>query len=266
MNNLIKILLYSLLALLVVAISVMIYRRTQPEATVAETVADASDSLFLDPSFVANGPLTKEDSMILDLTGDLATKVAKPEGAGTDGVIELDYSKPVNSSPSAGTGSTIPKAQTVSQPANVDNIVSLPKSDRSSSNVGTTSAHHATVDKSTSTVKAKESKSVVTRSAPVTTKNSSAVKTKEAKSSSTNTKASTGAGTFYVVAGSYIVPSGADAQVKKLKKMGFSKAIKKAFGNEEYYRAVAGQYTTHQEASSVVSRLKAKGIDAFIKK
>ena len=71
MNNLIKILLYSLLALLVVAISVMIYRRTQPEATVAETVADASDSLFLDPSFVANGPLTKEDSMILDLTGDL---------------------------------------------------------------------------------------------------------------------------------------------------------------------------------------------------
>lgn len=67
------------------------------------------------------------------------------------------------------------------------------------------------------------------------------------------------------MAGSYIVPSHADKQVAKLKKMGYSTATSKVFGSDEYYRAIAGQYDTRESADKTVRNLKVKGQDAFVK-
>lgn len=88
---------------------------------------------------------------------------------------------------------------------------------------------------------------------------------KKSESQTSSIPASSKTGKFYVVAGSYIVPTHADKQVSKLKKMGYKSANSKVFGTDEYYRAIAGQYETRESADKVVRNLKSKGIEAFVK-
>ncbi len=96
----------------------------------------------------------------------------------------------------------------------------------------------------------------------VSKKSNNTASTSKASSSKATTSKS---GKYYVVAGSYIVPSHADKQVAKLKKMGYSTATSKVFGSDEYYRAIAGQYDTRESADKTVRNLKVKGQDAFVK-
>jgi flagellar basal body-associated protein FliL len=80
MKNLIKILLYSLLVLLVVAISVMIYKRSNTPETEADlTEIDEIDRILADTLNPNSGNFSSEDSMIFDLTGQVASNVGKPE-------------------------------------------------------------------------------------------------------------------------------------------------------------------------------------------
>lgn len=275
MKNLIKVLLYSLLGLLVVAIAVMIYRRSKAEPLVSENLAEPVDSLSADQGLVGlTGPLTKDDSMILDLTGEVPTQIGPSLGSTPD----LDYSKPVNSSPITNTSSQAnpQSVATTNQPASAGagDIVALPKLGSSSSSAASTNAANSNTEIATKAAPKTitTAPKLSTPTAPKTVSNHTTTKsaTKQekksvAKESMSTAKATTAKAKFYVVAGSYIVPNGADAQVKKLKKLGFVNAVRKAFGNEEYYRAVAGSYGTRNEAEYAVKKLKAKGVDAFIK-
>ena len=76
MKNLIKILLYSLLVLLVVAISVMIYKRSNtPEAEADLTEIDEIDKILADTLNLNTDNFSSEDSMIFDLTGQVANQI-----------------------------------------------------------------------------------------------------------------------------------------------------------------------------------------------
>ncbi len=225
MKNLIRILLYLLLVLLVVAISVVMYKKFKaPED--AEVTAETTDSLMVDTASVDNMALTAEDSIILGLTGELPQQVGAPDN-GT-----IDYTN------TQSTQTTQPASQQVQN----ENVSPVAKP------VANTSASSST-----------ETKRVEKKAETVE-------KSSKKPASSTETKPATSkSGKFYVVAGSYIVPSHADKQVAKLKKMGYASATSKVFGTDEYYRAIAGQYESRQAAEKTVKNLKNKGLDAFIK-
>jgi cell division protein FtsN len=203
MKNAIRILLYLLLALLVVAIAVIIYKRSK----------------------------NPEDSMILDLTGQLPSQVGAP--------VVLDPKQELNgpvqqSMPSESPSNkpiTIDYSQPVTKPEPTAAVNSSPKVQKV--------AEHST--------NVKAEKAVITKTS---------AKTKSVASSSSG---------FYVVAGSFIVPGHADEQVKKLKKAGYKSASKKVFGSSEYYSAVVGYYNSRNEAQSILNKLQAQGHKAFLK-
>ncbi len=222
MKNLIRILLYLLLVLLVVAISVVMYKKFKaPED--AEVTAETTDSLMVDTTSVDNMALTAEDSIILGLTGELPQQVGAPDNG------NIDYT-------------TAQGNQSTSAQVQHENVSPVAKPVSNTTASSTTETKR--VEKKAETAEKTSSKSTAsTEGKPATSKS----------------------GKFYVVAGSYIVPSHADKQVAKLKKMGYASATSKVFGTDEYYRAIAGQYESRQAAEKTVKNLKNKGLDAFIK-
>jgi hypothetical protein len=250
MKNAIRILLYLLLALLVVAIAVIIYKRSKAPVDDVPTTAEMADSLFMDQNQSNQTALNGEDSMILDMTGQLPSQVGAPastdsktsenkpsESKSAEPVTKqatntnsnnssIDYSQPVTPSEQTAAVNTSPKAQKV--------------------------ADHPSKAKAEPVIMKKtESKSISSG--------------KTAAKPSTNKPSATKSAGFYVVSGSFIVPGHADEQVKKLKKMGYKSANKKVFGSSEYYSAVVGYYDSRSEAQKVASKLQAKGEKAFLK-
>lgn len=253
MKNLIRILLYLLLVLLVVAIAVMIYKRSKTPSDDIPPTSEMTDSLFMDPQ--NQTAITSEDSMIMDLTGQLPEKVGAPAeskplaGSTTEASKTLngavDYSQPVAAAEPSAAVNTNPKAQKVSEKveSKKTETVSVPSS-------------------KTAVVKSNSSSKSNTSTASKASPKAETKKAAEMKSTKVNATSSAG---FYVVSGSFIVPAHADEQVVKLKKMGYKGATKKVFGSSEYYSAVVGQYASRQEADKIVSKLKAKGEKAFLK-
>ncbi len=233
MKNAIRILLYLLLALLVIAIAVIIYKRSKSPVDDIPTTAEMADSLFMDPAHSNQIALTPEDSMILDLTGQLPSQVGAP--VIIDNKQELNgpvQTEPIHETVTAN-NNTIDYSQPVSQPERTAAVNTNPKAQKV--------AEHST------SVKAEKA----------------VIKKTDSKSAKKPTAGKTAG--FYVVAGSFIVPGHADEQVKKLKKAGYKSASKKVFGSSEYYSAVVGLYNSRTEAQSVVSKLQAKGHKAFLK-
>jgi len=254
MKNLIRVLLYLLLVLLVVAISVMMYKRFKT-LTDMEPTTEMLDSMFVDTAISSqNLPMTAEDSVILGLTGELPNQVGitEPDNG------SIDYSGNVNnSSASTPKENTSPVAKAVS-----NNGKAVKSSTTSSDDLPSVNLANSTKSESKSSTTAAKSTKVVESNK--STKTAAPAKSKEmAKSSSSATTSKSGK--YYVVAGSFIVPSHAEKQVSKLKSLGYSTAAKKVFGNEEYYRAVAGQYDSREAADKTVKNLKAKGQAAFVK-
>lgn len=91
MKNLIRVLLYVLLALLVVAISVMMYKRYKTPVPEIEPTTETTDSLFVDTTMASLNALTAEDSLILGMTGELPNQV----GPADHDNGSIDYSQPV---------------------------------------------------------------------------------------------------------------------------------------------------------------------------
>lgn len=264
MKNLIKILLYSLLVLLVVAISVMIYKRSNtpdPEAQLAEV--DEIDRILADTLDINSSNFSSEDSAIFSMTGQVSDVVGKPTEINPASTSQ----KAENSAPSSNLDKPI--SQTVANKIEASSHeVSLPKMN----NTGNT---HSTATKAATTTKAADVKASTTKATAVKT-NTVVTKKAEVKATSktaaikttkieTKVETSSNSGKFYVIAGSYIIPSGADAQVSKLKKLGYATAVKKSFPNDEYYRAVAGKYESRAQADKTVKALKAIGVAAFVK-
>ncbi len=245
-----------LLALLVVAISVMIYKKYKTTTPEDELSTEQIDDMFNDTLQMVNGPLSAEDSMILDLTGEISPQVGMPIEHSTENSngpnADIDYSQPVVPPVNSNPAKTIPtpKAKTISNPVNRDrDIVSLPKSEKNSTSESSTAK---TSEVNNHAKKSTDVKSVGTKSETKT-------------STSTAVKSST-TGNFYVVAGTYKLQMGVDQQVAKLKKMGFNTANRKVFDSSPlYFSAIAGRYDDRNSASKVISQLKSKGIEAFIK-
>ncbi|MBK9720109.1 MAG: SPOR domain-containing protein [Saprospiraceae bacterium] len=258
MKNLIRILLYLLLVLLVVAIAYMIYKRSKTPVDDIPPTSEMTDSLFMDQHQHNQTALTSEDSMVLDLTGQLPDKVGAPaenqsntQGESVNSTNNMpskgtiDYSKPVPATEQSAAVNTNPKAQKVSEK------VSSPKAETSTSN------------KTASTTKNRPSSSTKPATAAKTSMKP-AEKKADTKKPIAKPAASSTAG-FYVISGSFIVPAHADDQVKKLKKMGYTTAMKKVFGSSEYYSAVVGTYNSRQDAEKIVNKLTGKGEKAFLK-
>lgn len=236
MKNVIRILLYALLVLLVGAIAYMIYKRSKTPVDDAPPAAEMADSLFMDQE-QAGAPLTSEDSMILDLTGQLPHQVGAPneaaaapsEGTTTSGTP--DYSAPTTTKENTAAVNTNPKAQKVAEKVTTASTPAKPASKPAPE-------HKATTEK-------KEDHKAKTP-APVK-------------------KPSSSSASYYVVCGSFIKADNADDQVKKLKKMGYNGAMRKVFGSSEYYSAVVGMYNSREQAEQIVKKLEGKGEKAFLK-
>lgn len=71
---------------------------------------------------------------------------------------------------------------------------------------------------------------------------------------------------YFVIAGSFLVPSHADKQIKKLQKLGYGNSIRMIIADSEFHSVVVDQFEEEIKAKKVLSSLKSKGIDAFIKK
>ena len=241
MKNLIRVLLYVLLALLVVAISVMMYKRYKTPVPEIEPTTETTDSLFVDTTMASLNALTAEDSLILGMTGELPNQV----GPADHDNGSIDYSQPVKNVDQNQHENMSPKAQTVANKTNV-NVAST-----SSAEIKTTASKT-------------ENKASKTESKKATNKTDATNSTKHAKSNS-NVAKSSKTGKFYVISGSFIVPSHADKQVSKLKKLGFASSEKKVFGNAEYYSAIVGRYETRADAQQTLKLVRSKGEKAFLK-
>ncbi len=229
MKNLIKVLLYVLLGLLVVAIAMVIYKKSADRADVADATTDQVDSLFYDAK-AAQAPMSPEDSMILELTGELPSQT----GTMANNNSTIDYTIPAATDPAAAPENTSPKAQPVSNPVRESNKASSASGQRAGSQKG--------ADEETKKKSIGDGRAVA--GLPTTSES----------------------GKFFAIAGSFIVPSHADKLVETLKKKGFKNCKKRIFGDSEYYSVAAGQYATREEASKAVASLKSLGYkDAFIK-
>ncbi len=99
--------------------------------------------------------------------------------------------------------------------------------------------------------------------------NAKPTKTKKAKSNKVNktpTRATnSGYGSYFVVAGSYVVESNANKMKKRLSRLGYNSEVV-VFDLSQYYTVLAGRFNTRSEASQVVRNLKAKRIDCYVQK
>ncbi len=73
-------------------------------------------------------------------------------------------------------------------------------------------------------------------------------------------------GDYMVIAGNFASKDNADAQVAKLKKLGFSKAEVVKLDNSATLHVIAGNYSYKGGADAALRTLKAKKVAAFVKK
>lgn len=73
------------------------------------------------------------------------------------------------------------------------------------------------------------------------------------------------AGDFMVLAGSFKQRANAEAQVRRLKKMGFDDARVASFNGGSLAVALVGRFDDYDQATELANKVEAKGIDAFVK-
>lgn len=73
-------------------------------------------------------------------------------------------------------------------------------------------------------------------------------------------------GNFLVLAGSFKQKANAEAQVRRLKRMGFDQARVANFNGGALAVALVGRYDDYDEATKLANQVEAKGIDAFVKR
>lgn len=82
---------------------------------------------------------------------------------------------------------------------------------------------------------------------------------------STPPQASSGTGTYLVVAGSFLIKGNAESMQQKLKNMGYSAEVRN-FNYSQYHSVIAGRFDTKSSADRVVATLKSKGISCYVHK
>ena len=76
-------------------------------------------------------------------------------------------------------------------------------------------------------------------------------------------KASSGGGSYLVVAGSYLVKGNANKMKKKLYNLGYNSEIVN-FDLSQYYSVLAGRFSSRKDANDAVTILKRSGIDCYV--
>lgn len=71
---------------------------------------------------------------------------------------------------------------------------------------------------------------------------------------------------YYIIAGSFLIPSNADRKVATLKEAGFQKAYRYNFKESEYYSVVVDSFEKSNENLDVLHKLRQKKIEYFIKR
>ena len=72
-------------------------------------------------------------------------------------------------------------------------------------------------------------------------------------------------GDFMVLAGSFRQRSNAEAQVRRLKQLGFDEARVANFNGGSLAVALVGRFDDYDKATQLANKIEAKGIDAFVK-
>ena len=73
-------------------------------------------------------------------------------------------------------------------------------------------------------------------------------------------------GNYLVLAGSFKQKANAEAQVKRLKKLGFDEAQVTSFNGGSLAVALVGRFDDSAAANKLAKQLEAKGVDAFVKR
>ena len=84
-------------------------------------------------------------------------------------------------------------------------------------------------------------------------------------SRTTNQNISGDGGSYFVMAGSYLLKENANKMVKKLNILGYPKAEVIIFPQSEYHSVIALKYSSESKAREAAEVLKQKGIDSFVK-
>ncbi|NRB50319.1 MAG: SPOR domain-containing protein [Saprospiraceae bacterium] len=74
------------------------------------------------------------------------------------------------------------------------------------------------------------------------------------------------AGDFLVLAGSFKQKANAEAQVRRLKQLGFDDARVASFNGGSLAVALVGRFTDAKSANKLATEVETKGIDAFVKR
>lgn len=77
---------------------------------------------------------------------------------------------------------------------------------------------------------------------------------------------SSSSGNYLVLAGSFKQKANAEAQVKRLKKLGFDEAQVTSFNGGSLAVALVGRFDTSTAANKLAKQVEAKGVDAFVKR
>jgi len=99
---------------------------------------------------------------------------------------------------------------------------------------------------------------------PQLAENDPPTKTEEVPTSFDNNASAEG--DFLVLAGSFKQKANAEAQVRRLKRMGFDQARVANFNGGSLAVALVGRYDDYDEATKLANQVEAKGIDAFVKR
>ena len=72
-------------------------------------------------------------------------------------------------------------------------------------------------------------------------------------------------GTYYVIAGSFLIPRNAENQVRKLQKLGFQKCYKFNFPETEFYSVVVDTFQLLENSMEITEKLQMYKVDYFVK-
>ena len=83
--------------------------------------------------------------------------------------------------------------------------------------------------------------------------------------SSSNSTSKTSGGSYFLIAGNYLVKTNANDMVRKLENLGYSSEIA-VFERSQYHTVIAGRYDSYSTAQSSSNNLNRQGIDCYVKK
>lgn len=134
------------------------------------------------------------------------------------------------------------------------------KGNTSTDKAPTTKPATSTTETTASSAPAEDDAAVPVTKTPSSTKSSTAATTTDAEENTDYSE-----GNYLVLAGSFTLKSGAEAQVKKLNKLGYDNAKMEIFDRGKYAVVVVDRFDNMADAERLVKKLSGNSIKSYVK-